>query len=79
MDEITEEHLLQLEYGFEEMFKRADKDNDGVVSTEECKHVLESIFGKLPKKKIVQMVNETDLDHDGKIDSFLTNTKKPKR
>ena len=68
MDEIREEHLVQLEYGFEEMFKRADKDKDGVVSTEEFKQVLKLIFGKLPKNKLLKMVSDADLDKDGKID-----------
>ena len=68
MDEITEEQLVNVKYGFEELFKRADKNQDGIVSTEECAAILESIFGKLPRKRIHKMVNDTDLNKDGNID-----------
>ena len=52
MDEITEEQLVNVKYGFEELFKRADKNQDGKVSTEECAQILESIFGKIPRKRL---------------------------
>ena len=67
MEGITEEMLVAKEYGFKEMFKRADKNKDGKVSTEECKLVLESIFGHLPKKTILLMVNYADLNGDGNV------------
>ena len=35
MDEITEEQLININYGFEELFQRADKNQDGVVTAEE--------------------------------------------
>jgi hypothetical protein len=67
MDGITEEMLVSKEYGFKEMFKRADKNKDGSVSKEECKLVLESIFGELPKKTILLMVNYADENGDGYV------------
>ena len=68
MDEITEEQLVNINYGFEELFQRADKNQDGKVSTEECAQILESIFGKIPRKRLNKMVNDTDLNKDGNID-----------
>ena len=68
MDGITEESLVENEYGFQELFKRFDKDNDGKVTREECQEVLESIFGELPKKTILKMVNYADFNSDGTID-----------
>ena len=68
MDGITEESLVENEYGFQELFKRFDKDNDGKVTREECQEVLESIFGELPKNTILKMVNYADFNSDGTID-----------
>ena len=68
MDGITEESLVENEYGFQELFKRFDKDNDGKVTREECQQVLELIFGELPKKTIMKMVNYADFNSDGTID-----------
>ena len=68
MDGITEEILVQNEYGFQELFKRFDKDNDGKVTREQCKEILESIFGELPKNTILKMINYADVNSDGTID-----------
>ena len=67
MEGITEEMLVAKEYGFKEMFKRADKNKDGQVSKEECKLVLEKIFGNLPQKTILLMVNYADQNGDGNV------------
>lgn len=74
MDVITEEQFVE----FEEIFKRVDKDNDGAISPEELKQVMESIFKKVPKKKILKMVKDADLDGNGKVD-FLEFSKMLKR
>ena len=68
MDGITEESLVENEYGFQELFKRFDKNNDGKVTREECQEILQSIFGELPKKTILKMVNYADFNSDGTID-----------
>ena len=68
MDGITEEILVQNEYGFQELFKRFDKDNDGKVTREQCKEILESIFGELPKNTLLKMINYADFNSDGTID-----------
>ena len=67
MEGITEEMLVAKEYGFKEMFKRADKNKDGKVSTDECKLVIESIFGNLSQKTILLMVNYADMNGDGTV------------
>ena len=56
MDEITEEQLININYGFEELFQRADKNQDGVVTTEECSQILESILGTAIKSAIFKHV-----------------------
>ena len=67
MEGITEELLVQKEYGFQECFKRFDTNKDGQISTKECENVLSSILGELPKKTIQRMVSYADLNGDGKI------------
>ena len=67
MDGITEELLVKNEYGFQEYFKRFDKNNDGQISIKDCEQVLTSIFGELPKKTIQMMVKYVDLNGDGQI------------
>ena len=67
MEGITEQRLVEAEYGMKEMFKRADKNKDGKVSIEECKQILGKIFGDLPKKTIDLMANYADLNGDGYV------------
>ena len=67
MEGITEELLVQKEYGFQECFKRFDTNKDGQISTQECENVLSSILGELPKRTIQRMVSYADLNGDGKI------------
>ena len=67
MEGITEELLVQKEYGFQECFKRFDTNKDGQISTKECENVLSSILGELPKRTIQRMVSYADLNGDGKI------------
>jgi len=68
MDEITEEQLININYGFEELFQRADKNQDGIVTTEEFSQIIESILGKIPRKRLKKLVSDTDLNKDGNID-----------
>ena len=67
MEGITEELLIQKEYGFTECFKRFDKSKKGQISTKECEQVLTSIFGELTQKTIQKMVNYADINRDGVI------------
>ena len=63
MNASTEEQLLEIN----EMFKGVDEDNDGIISLEELKQVLESIFTNFTSHKISRMVNDADANGDGKI------------
>ena len=63
MDKLTEEHLIEIK----ELFKRVDKDKDGIVSPDELQQVLESIFTNVPAHKISKIVSNADSNGDGKI------------
>ena len=67
MDGITEEMLVKNQYGFQECFKRFDKNKNGQISIKDCEQVLTSIFGELPKRTIQMMVKYADLNGDGQI------------
>ena len=64
MNVITDEELAQ----FEEIFKRIDKDNDGAISPEELKQVMDSTFMQVSKKDIQNMIRNADLDNNGRIE-----------
>jgi len=63
MDTLTEENLSEVRV----MFKRVDKNNDGVISLDELRTVLETIFKHLPSHRIDKMVTDADKDKDGQI------------
>ena len=48
-------------------FRVFDKDNDGLISTQELKTVMESQGEKLTEDEIAEMIKEADIDGDGKI------------
>ena len=63
MDTLTEENLSEVR----DMFKRVDKNDDGVISLDELRTVLETIFKHLPSHRIDKMVTDADKDKDGQI------------
>ena len=63
MDTLTEENLSEIR----NMFKRVDKNDDGVISLDELRTVLETIFKHLPSHRIDKMVTDADKDKDGQI------------
>ena len=63
MDALNEEQLSEVR----DMFKRADKNNDGIISLDELRTVLETIFKHLPSHRIDKMVTNADKDKDGQI------------
>ena len=65
MDIMTDEELEQ----FDKIFKRIDKDNDGAISSEELKQVMESTFKQVSKKEIQNMIRNADLDEKRCSDS----------
>ena len=63
VEQLSEEQLAE----FREAFDLFDKDNDGVISADELKHVM-IFLGQHPSDDDVQgMVAEVDLDGDGQI------------
>ena len=63
MDALTEEQLSEVR----DMFKRADKNNDGIISLDELRAVLETKFKHLSSHRIDKMVTDADKDKDGQI------------
>lgn len=49
-------------------FKTFDKDNNGWLSCEEFKHILMNLGNKFTEEETLEIFNEADLDHDGRID-----------
>ena len=63
MDTLTEKQFLEIQ----EMFKRVDKNDDGIISLDELKNVLQTIFKQLSSEKIDTMVSDADKNKDGRI------------
>ena len=57
-----------------EAFKIFDKNNDGLITQDELKQLLNNIGQKPSDSEIQDMINEIDIDGDGKInfDNFIT-------
>lgn len=51
-----------------EAFKVFDTEGTGYILASDLKHIVTSIGNKLSKKSAEEMINEADLDKDGKID-----------
>ena len=64
-----------------ETFKIFDKNNDGQITQDELKQLLNNIGQKPSDSEIQDMINEIDIDGDGKInfDNFITLMKKKLR
>ncbi|KAL5205958.1 hypothetical protein ABZP36_034167 [Zizania latifolia] len=56
-----------------ESFKVFDKDQDGLISAAELRHVMISLGEKLTDEEVDQMIREADLDGDGQVnfDEFV--------
>ncbi|KAM0037963.1 putative EF-hand domain-containing protein [Helianthus debilis subsp. tardiflorus] len=50
-----------------EAFKVFDKNQDGVISAAELRHVMTNLGEKLTDEEIDEMIREADVDGDGKI------------
>ncbi|XP_035705241.1 calmodulin-A isoform X3 [Folsomia candida] len=50
-----------------EAFKVFDKNNDGLISGSELRHVMTSLGEKLSDEEVEDMLKETDLDEDGNV------------
>ncbi|XP_077988101.1 neo-calmodulin-like [Glandiceps talaboti] len=50
-----------------EAFRRFDRNNDGYVDAKEIEFVMQKIGDKMTKEEAQEMVNEADVDGDGRI------------
>ncbi len=66
--------LLKKKNEYLETFKIFDKNNDGQITQDELKQLLNNIGQKPSDSEIQDMINEIDIDGDGKInfDNFIT-------
>jgi len=48
-----------------EAFRVFDKDNNGLVSAAELKHVMTNLGEKLTDEEVEEMIREADIDGDG--------------
>lgn len=59
-DTDTEEELI-------EAFKVFDRDSNGLISSQELKHVMTSLGEKITDEEVEEMIREADIDGDGYI------------
>lgn len=57
---VSEEEL-------KEAFKVFDKDQDGLISASELRHIMTSLGEKLTDEEVDEMINEADADGDGQV------------
>ncbi|XP_049818081.1 calmodulin-beta isoform X2 [Aethina tumida] len=50
-----------------EAFRVFDKNNDGLISSTELRHVMTSLGEKLTEEEVDDMIKEADLDGDGQV------------
>ncbi len=48
-------------------FRIFDKDNDGLISVEELRHIMLSLGEKMTEKELDEMMGEANIDKDGHI------------
>ena len=67
---ITEEQRKELQ----EVFDQFDKDKDGKISSKELENAMQSMGQNPTVDEVNQMMQEVDLNQDGKIDfdEFMT-------
>ncbi|CAG9826570.1 unnamed protein product [Diabrotica balteata] len=57
-----------------EAFRVFDKNNDGLISSNELRHVMTSLGERLSEEEVDDMIKEADLDGDGQVnyEEFVT-------
>lgn len=48
-------------------FRVFDKNNDGLISSNELRHVMTSLGERLSEEEVDDMIKEADLDGDGQV------------
>ena len=64
LPKMTEDQMLE----YKEAFALFDKDNDGVISTEELGTVMRSLGQNPNEEELREMISEVDADGSGEID-----------
>ena len=61
---------LLLSASFQDLFvfRIFDKDDDGLISVEELRHIMLSFGEKMSEKELDEMIAEANCDKDGHID-----------
>lgn len=49
------------------IFRVFDKNNDGLISSNELRHVMTSLGERLTEEEVDDMIKEADLDGDGQV------------
>ncbi|XP_048478432.1 calmodulin-A isoform X2 [Plutella xylostella] len=62
------------EHELREAFRVFDKNNDGLISSVELRHVMTNLGERLSEEEVDDMIREADLDGDGMVnyDEFVT-------
>ena len=50
------------------VFRIFDKDDDGLISVDELRHIMLSFGEKMTEKELDEMISEANCDKDGHID-----------
>ena len=50
------------------IFRIFDKDDDGLISVDELRHIMLSFGEKMTEKELDEMISEANCDKDGHID-----------
>ncbi|KAK3093112.1 hypothetical protein FSP39_011207 [Pinctada imbricata] len=62
------QNAIDAEDQIREAFKVFDKDNLGYITASELRRIMTTLGDKLPDEEVDEMIEEVDLDGDGKID-----------
>ena len=60
-------HPVSLQDFFLLFFRIFDKDDDGYITVDELRHIMQSLGEKMTEKELDEMVGEADHDRDGLI------------
>ena len=54
-------------YLLDPLYRVFDKNNDGLISSDELRHVMTSLGEKLSDEEVDDMIREADSDNDGQV------------
>lgn len=59
--------MIGNEYSLVPAFRIFDKDDDGYITVDELRHIMQSLGEKMAERELDEMVSEADHDRDGLI------------